>query len=325
MGGPRTTRLESVSPLFAFLSFLPIPFILGCELDEVSLTEPENVIVAEVYLRVGDGQDELSAFLQSTLGSTSGTDMSGTDLRQAVVEVEAPDGSTIPLIRGDRGECLAPEILDDVDGVCFVALGGVEGVLNPGDRVEVQITLPDGRRIYGGLRLPGSFDLIQPVVDEVCALPPGHPLELIWNPSGEAWAYVGESLIWGLRDAMSLLGVDVEADSLSLVGLSISETDTTMVFPGDFGVFERFDLDYDLALALQTGLPLGAQANLAIAAMDRNYVNWVRGGNFNPSGAVRIPSLRGDGTGVFGGVVRRVIRVVGAEPNEDIPSCFPGG
>lgn len=320
MGGLRYDRLEGLSRFFSFFFLLPIPFLLGCELEEVSLTEPENVIVAEVYLKVGDGEDELSAFLQSTLGSASGT-----DLLQAVVEVEAPDGAIIPLIRGERGDCLTPEILDDVDGVCFVVPDGVEGILAPGDRAEVQITLPDGRNIYGGLLLPGGFSLLQPAVDWVCALPPGQPLELIWGPSSEAWAYAGETLIWGLRDALSPLGIEVEEDSLSLVGLSISEADTTMVFPGEFGVFDRFDLDYELALALQKGLPLGAQAEVAIAALDRNYVNWVRGGNFNPSGAVRIPSLRGDGTGVFGGVVRRVIRVVGAEPGGGIPSCLPGG
>jgi len=321
MGGLRNDRLMGSFSFLPLLTLLPIPFILGCELDAVTLTEPENVIVAEVYLSVGDGDDELFAFLQSTLGSTTGT-----NLRQAVVEVTAPDGTLIPLLRGERGECLTSEILDDVDGFCFVVPDGVEGVFAPGDRAEVSITLPDGRRIYGGLLLPGDFSLFQPAADGVCALPPGQPLEMIWTSSEEAWAYIGETLIWGLQDALRPLGVELEDDSLSLVGLSISETDTTLVFPAEFGVFDRFDLNNELALALQDGLPLGAQAEVAIAAIERNHVNWVRGGNFNPSGAVRIPSLRGDGTGVFGGAVRRVIRVVGAFPQEvGLPNCLPGG
>ena len=319
MGGLLHLRSKAFSRRFFLLSLTPI-LLLGCELDEVSLTEPENVLVAEVYLKVGDGPDELSAFLQWTLGSAGST-----DLLQAVVAVEGPEGRVIPLIRGGREDCLVPEILDDVDGACFVAPGSVEGILAPGDRVELQITLPDGGSVYGGVVLPGDFHFLEPIVNEPCALPPGQPLELIWNPSGEAWAYAGETLIWGLRDALAPLGLEVEEDSLSLTGLSVSETDTTMVFPGEFGVFDRFDLDRDLALVLQEGLPLGAHAEVVIAALERNYVNWVRGGNFNPSGAVRIPSLRGDGTGVLGAVVRRMIRVVGAEPGGEMPSCLPGG
>ena len=320
MGGLLHLRSKTFSRRFFLLSLIPMLLLLGCELDEVSLTEPENVLVAEVYLKVGDGPDELSAFLQWTLGSAGST-----DLLQAVVAVEGPEGRVIPLIRGGREDCLVPEILDDVDGACFVAPGSVEGILAPGDRVELQITLPDGGSVYGGVVLPGDFHFLEPIVNEPCALPPGQPLELIWNPSGGAWAYAGETLIWGLRDALAPLGLEVEEDSLSLTGLSVSETDTTMVFPGEFGVFDRFDLDRDLALVLQEGLPLGAHAEVVIAALERNYVNWVRGGNFNPSGAVRIPSLRGDGTGVLGAVVRRMIRVVGAEPGGEMPSCLPGG
>ena len=47
-----------------------------------------------------------------------------------------------------------------------------------------------------------------------------------------------------------------------------------------------------------------------ISATDRNYVNWVRGGNFNPSGQVRVPTIRGDGTGVFASTVTRTFEVV---------------
>jgi hypothetical protein len=118
-------------------------------------------------------------------------------------------------------------------------------------------------------------------------------------------------------------GIEVEEDSLSLLGLSIAENDTTLVFPSEFGVFDRFDLDRDLALVLQEGLPQGTRARIVVAAAERNYVNWVRGGNFNPSGAVRIPSLRGDGVGVLGAVVRRVVWVEGALPRDGLPSCLP--
>jgi hypothetical protein len=38
-------------------------------------------------------------------------------------------------------------------------------------------------------------------------------------------------------------------------------------------------------------------------------VNWVRGGSFNPSGTVRVPSISGGGTGVFGSLVTRTVRL----------------
>ncbi len=112
-----------------------------------------------------------------------------------------------------------------------------------------------------------------------------------------------------MRDALEPEGIEVEEDPLDLVGLSISASDTTIVFPTEFGVFERFDLDRDLALLLQQGLPRGISVGIVVGAVDRNFVNWVRGGDFNPSGQVRIPSLQGDGTGVLGSVVRRTIRM----------------
>ena len=83
-------------------------------------------------------------------------------------------------------------------------------------------------------------------------------------------------------------------------------------------LFNRFDLDSDLAVRLQRGLPVGASAEVSITAVDRNYVNWQRGGNFNPSGVVRVPSLRGAGTGVLGSTYRRSFTIQVGEPD-------PGG
>jgi hypothetical protein len=59
-----------------------------------------------------------------------------------------------------------------------------------------------------------------------------------------------------------------------------------------------------------------------IAAVERNYVNWVRGGNFNPSGLVRVSSLRGAATGTFGGVSVREFQVLSStDPILSVPDC----
>jgi len=293
--------------------------VAGCELEEVSLTEPQSVLVAEIYVRIGDGGQELTGFLQWSLGSPAVS-----DLEDAAVRVGGPKELEIPLFPTSPTECLSESLAGEVDGVCFKA-SPIHGTsLRPGDHIEVEVATEDGVSLRGGTALPADFALIRPGGMEQCALPPGVPLELLWSRSEGAWAYTGEAVISGLRGALAAQGIELEEDSVTLVGLSISESDTSLVFPQEFGVFERFDLDRDLALALQEGLPEGAQAEVVVSALERNYVNWVRGGNFNPSGPVRVPSLRGDGTGVLGGAVRKIIRVVGGSSGEGLPSCGPG-
>jgi hypothetical protein len=106
-------------------------------------------------------------------------------------------------------------------------------------------------------------------------------------------------------------------------GVSISQSDTTLVLPTEFGVFERLDYDSDLLLAIRNGFPAGTQVELVLAAADRNWVNSVRGGNFNPSGLVRISTVVGDGVGVFGSLnVQRAAIVV--QRSTSTPRCGVG-
>jgi hypothetical protein len=131
---------------------------------------------------------------------------------------------------------------------------------------------------------------------------------------------VNETSISGLPEALEPEGIVVEEDPLNLLGLSISDQDTTIVFPSEFGIFDRFDLNQDLASRLQDGLPPSTTAKVSITAVEGNYVNWARGGNFNPSGQVRVPSLRGDGTGVFAATVNRRFVVVSLDQGP-LPDC----
>jgi len=58
-----------------------------------------------------------------------------------------------------------------------------------------------------------------------------------------------------------------------------------------------------------------------VAAADRNYVNAVRGGGFNPSGPVRVSSVVGDGIGTFGSLVPLRLFVVVGTGGEEVPPC----
>lgn len=301
-----------------------LTLLTGCQLTEISMVRPEGHLVGEAYVMVGDGDDQVTVFLHETLGTKDPA-----VLASATVKIRVGQALELFLEPQFPEICLMPEAAEKVRGSCFAAGPEVDGLIQPGDRVEVEISLRDGRSLRGTTVLPGELKLLQPRNAPLCALPPGRHLPMVWSRSAGAWAYSAESSIWGLRGALAGRGIEVEKDSVALQGLAVSEKDTVIVFPREFGVFSRAQLQRELALALQEGLPRGAAAVVTLAALDRNYVNWVRGGNFNPSGLVRVPSLRGDGTGVVASAVRRTLGVVGSEPRfipgALLPPCIVGG
>ncbi|MEX2466009.1 MAG: hypothetical protein WD995_03820 [Gemmatimonadota bacterium] len=293
----------------------------GCELQETTFVEVEDVIVAEAYALVGVPSPDLGienrlwVFLGRTVGGSA--DLS---VRGARVVVRRPDGVRFDLERVAIENCVSDRERER-PGTCYDA--GVSAIaLRPGDELDLDIELPDGRELQGSTRIPGDFRVEGDLQE--CSLAPDTPFEVRWTAADGARAYVNETRIDGLDRTLAAEGITAP-DELYLLGLSISASDTTIVFPGQFGVFDRFDLDQELTVRLQRGLPDGTEAIVGISATDGNYVNWARGGNFNPSGQVRIPSVRGDGTGVFASTVMRRFGVfVGSAAPEDVlPSC-PG-
>lgn len=293
----------------------------GCELQEITLAEVEDVVIAEVYLDLADDplDSTARAFLHRTVGVANPDSLP--PLADAVVTMTRTDGYTFRLDPEDSQDCLESSPTES-PGACFIATTPVMAIL-PGDQVEVTIDLPDGGRMIGSARLPGDFALAG--VPDICRLPPNELMTITWSPSASAWAYINETSLRGLPGALEPEGIDVDDDPLYLLGISVTDSDTTVVFPSEFGVFNRFDLDQDVAVRLQRGLPPGVSAEVAITAVDRNYVNWARGGNFNPSGQVRIPSLSGDGTGVFGATVGRGFDLLTADQASGLPRCPSGG
>ena len=277
-------------PLVAAL--LGAILLSGCDLTSVEQIESEDVVVVEAYLRTDASIQE--AFLYRTLPGQEGS----LRVDGAVVElIRESDGARLPLAAADSGCADYSVFPAGQAGTCYRS-GDSPGFVLPGDTYDLTVDAPGDRRLEGQTTVPGSFDLLAPSASP-CRIPGGGDLELVWSRAEGAWSYQAVAAFDGLEPGLQALGVVDPPNELELLGLAIGAADTTLVFPQEFGVFDRFTLDRDVALALQQGLPDGASAAIVLAAADRNFVNWVRGGNFNPSGQVRVPSVVGDGTGVL--------------------------
>jgi hypothetical protein len=293
----------------------------GCELAEVVTVEADDVLVVEAVLRAGVPGQRILLHRPVAAGRVPGE-------RGAEVLVHPEEGRSVRFREAPMDDCVGfdrdagDDRIDVIEPTCYLAEGAVPEV---GSGYRLEVVSSAGERLEGETVVPGAFDWRAPALPEGaprrCVLPAGESLALAWSRSEGAWAYIGELEIEGLEEVLAERGIDVDVPSpLRLTGLAISESDTTLTLPRDFGLFQRGSIPLEVLLALQQGLPEGTSARLVLAAADRNYVNSVRGGAFNPSGTVRVPSVRGDGTGVFASLVPLALEI--ATEGEG-PSCLP--
>jgi hypothetical protein len=290
-----------------------VPAVAGCELQEIVTAEPIDVVVAEVVLRAGETRQ---------LALLHRTGRAGPP--RAEIEVRASSGAVMRYSAAPLAECI--EIPDDADfdapthASCWSADGDAVIAIEPGARYTLTIRLEDGGIMTGATTVPGDFTITAPPAP-ACTLPADTPLTLRWTRAADAWAYGAEAVFTGLRAALATERIDVPEEPLRLFGVAVASHDTAIAFPSGFGLFHRFDEEFAATLVrLQRGVPAAVSATVAIAAADRNYVNWARGGGFNPSGEVRVPSIRGAGTGAFGAIVPRTVRI-STEEGVSLPGC----
>lgn len=303
-------RSEGIS---RWLRAAPAALLLAagaCTLTDVTIPPSEDVVVVEAVLRT-------DAEVQSVLlhRSLSGRDVEG--VPGARVTVTGENGRTV-VLQESTEPCYHFSALyfeergGSVQATCYVSSNADGQWVVPGAVYRLRVETPDGGVIQGRTRVPGRFNLRRiPFSREEgtrslagCALPPNRTIQVTWTRSDSAWSYVAPLRIFDLKEALAATGVRVDIPNpLELTGLAISEEDTTIALPTEFGVFDRFQFDNGALAAIQSGFPEDVLAELVVAAADRNYVNAIRGGNFNPSGPVRISSVSGDGVGVFGSIV----------------------
>ncbi|HET7460885.1 MAG TPA: hypothetical protein VFJ82_06545 [Longimicrobium sp.] len=275
----------------------------GCNLAEVATEPGEDVVVVEAVLRTDEPLQQvlLHHALQGRFsGGEAGAHVSvtGDDGRVHVLQ------QSTGCYRIDKKYQASDSL--QFQGTCYVSPSTDAGWVLPGSTYDLLVETVDGRTIRGRTQVPGA--LAVPSINgnlgnglRGCSLAPGTGFTLLWRQADGAASYVADLNINGLPHA---LGVPAP-DPFELRGLAVSETDTTILFPKEFGVFERFNYDVDLLKAIENGFPEGVDMLLVLAAADRNWVNSVRGGNFNPSGLIRISTVVGDGVGVFGSLVVR--------------------
>lgn len=292
----------------------------GCDLAEVTTAPGEDVVVVEAVLR-NDIEVQQVLIHRALQGDLAG------GVPGAHVTVTGEDDIVHTLVPGTT--CYQIDALYarsdslDFEGSCYISAGQDLDWVRPGERYQLRVETSDGRVIRGQTTVPADYQIPSlhpdPELGFLCSLAPDSAFDLLWTQSQGAWSYVADLSISGLSQSLGDRGFRV-LDPMLIRGLSISQTDTTLVLPGEFGVFERLQYDAELLLAIRNGFPEGTRAELVFAAADRNWVNSVRGGTFNPSGPIRISTVVGDGVGVFGSLnVRRASIVVRA--NTSVPRC----
>jgi hypothetical protein len=298
--------------------------LASCTIADVTVPPSEDRLVVEAVLRTDD-------LRQRILLHRSVRDQTSVGEEDAAVVVTGPNGLQV-VFQETIDTCygVGPGYEDSeiaVQGTCYASPVSAGRWVQPGQTYDLLVRTTRGEEARARTTVPGAFSIPgirtasrSDVREPVCALPPQTPLPLEWTPSAGAWGYLAPLTIFGLSG--TLPASYNPPDPMELLGVSVSAADTMLVLPGEFGVFERFDYNQELLRELQKGLPDGTAARVLVAAADRNDINGVRGGNFNPSGQVRISSIVGDGVGVFGSLVPIVFVIEVGEPTGVLPLCI---
>lgn len=297
----------------------------GCELTEVTISPTEEVLVIEAALRAGESVQRVLLHRSVHSGGES-ADAGST------VSVTTPSGRVVPFHHASLDACtggLTEDQLDDAaaGATCFVSASEPSDWVQPEAEYALSVSTPGGMVVRGRTTVPGAFHLVSPSPSApghfTCRIPPHTSLPLVWTVSEGAWAYLSVLVVHGLGAALAGAGIEAP-DRLEFRGVDVSARDTTRTLPADF-IVGRLDLERELLLAIRDGFPQGTYLELGVAAVDRNYVNAVRGGNFNPSGRLRISSVVGDGVGYFGSLVPLRLRIVVTGEETRHPPCLPAG
>ena len=314
----RAIRMLAVGPALAGVA--------GCTIADVTIPPSEDRLVVEAVLRT-DARTQSIVLHRAVRGGVAAGEAG------AEVVVTRGDGLRVVFRQSATDDCyrvdpryLLPDDRVEIRGTCYLSDSTAAAWVLPGRTYELDVRTTRGEAAHGRTTVPGDFSLRGMDAERMntldafpCWLAPHTSFTLTWTPAEGAWGYLAPLQIVGLR--VVLPDSFRAPDPLELMGVSVSGRDTTLLLPTEFGVFDRFTYDQDLMRLLQGGLPPGVRARLVVAAADRNYINGVRGGSFNPSGVTRISSIVGDAVGVFGSLVPLHALIIVDDRSGGLPAC----
>lgn len=174
--------------------------LAACDLQEITVAESEDVVVAEMTLRAGDSIQY--AFLHRTLQ----TGASG-DVDDAVVEVTNAGGQVLVFAKTEQKDCLSADATN-FTGTCYASMR-TNYPITPGQTYLLRIRLADGGVMTSATKVPSDFQLTRPAVP-VCSLAPNTVLPIAWTVSDDAWVYVSETLLHNLAPVLAAQGITLE-------------------------------------------------------------------------------------------------------------------
>lgn len=277
-----------------------LPLLGGCALDWTEIEDPELVAASVTVVLTVD-----------PVGST----VQSTDVLALLVGENFHDrvpGASVRIV-GESGRTLLLEELPDSADVCATASEGpstgtcyaasvASAHFEPLEELSLQIATADGGRLRGSSLVPNLFAPSGLTAEDGrCRVNPETSYRIDWSFVGGAWAHIAEAEFTGLRRNLwdSPMPLYLTAEWMVESGLA-----PDMVFPLRLTEADIPWKARKAARRLETGLPWGVTARLAVAAIDRNWANWIRPGQVDIAGEVPVPSVFGDGTGMFGTAVR---------------------
>ena len=293
---------------------LPVLFTLGgCELDWMDLDDDELLTATVTVVLTADPADSswVGTDVLAVLTRHSPTD---TQVPGASVRITGESGRSLQLVEvPNGGGCQSDTTGSLSDGTCYKA-STPSAHFAPGEKLSLEIIAPNGKTLSGTSTLPDTFLPEQlSVRDGHCRLNPDTSYEIRWTRVEGGWTYIAEARFTGLP--LSLWASRYPLHLRTSWMASRSRAD--MVFPRalvEGGVTRNAR---KAARRLETGLPWGVTADLAVAAVDRNWANWIRPGRYTSNGEARIPSVFGDGTGMFGTGTRWMVTTEARAADEE--------
>ena len=301
-----------VIPRHALSALASCLVFLACELDEITIPQPQPVVVVHSVIDVG--QPMQFVILEQSLTGRSSEHYSSGPVPPAPAGEGIPiEGAYVTLTYHGAGSCEQPTVVlqeqppVELGGLGVVASGTyVTGELcpvAPGDSVELHVEALNGEVVRGVTVIPGARSIdVYTRSEQGDYLTLDHGADSVWI---DIDPIAGRALVFELsRDPLRT------PDAYGGTHFTLASDTMSMVLAGDLITFG--DVDEGEAVFRP-----GTYMTLTVAVADTNYYDFERSFSNPLTGRGFINHLDG-GIGVFGSVLtsERYLRVIDSQDDE---------